>query len=128
MAAAAIFHFKRGHTDFTERYLGFAQGLPADRQAPFKLLLEDQRKKLEPLRHQARQARRQAREAFAAETFDRAKLAQAYASAAAARREMATLRAAWLEEVGTLLTAGERKEFLNLRRRGGHHRWRGPKE
>jgi uncharacterized membrane protein len=121
MAAAAMFHFKRGHHDFAGRYREFAQELPIDRQAAFSALIDEQRTILEPLRQRARLARRQAKDAFATEPFDPVKLAEAYALAAAARQEMATLRAAWLGKVGILLNAEERQKFLLQGRHGRHH-------
>ena len=121
MAAAAIIHFRNKHT-WTGQFQQFVQTLPGDRQAVLRKVLDDPRATLRPLRRKSRQARKRAQAAFAAEPFDRAKLTEAYAEAAAARQEMTRVRIDWYAKLAKHLTAKERQAYLKWRR--DHHRKR----
>ena len=123
MAAAALLHFRHGHDGPSGRFQSFIDTLPVERQKTLRASLGDQRERIRPLRKQVREARRRARELFAAEPFEREKLIQAYSEATDARIAINKARGEWFVNMANLLTADERRAFLEWRRK--HHGRRG---
>ena len=126
IAAAAMMHFRNGHGGERARFAHYVRQLPDDRQTTLTAALEQQRDQMRPLRQSAREARRRARDAFAAEPFDRQKLAEAYKAASEASMALAAARGEWFTKLATLLTAEERREYLKWQRshRRPGRRWR----
>ena len=124
MALATWLHFRKGHGPGHSRFARFVETLPVDRRGDVRRMLENHRDRIRPLRRTLRRARRQARDAFAAEPFDREALIKAYADVANARIALTRVRQELFPKLADELTVEERRAYLRNQRRGPRHRRR----
>ena len=124
MAVATMLHFRKGHGPGHSRFARFVETLPVDRREGVRSMLQEHRDRIRPLRRTLRQARRQARDVFSAEPFDRDALVRAYAAVADARIALTRARQEWFPKLADQLTVEERRAYLRSRRHWSRHRKR----
>lgn len=117
MAVATALHFRKHHGRPMARFDQYIQALPSKRRDTLRELLDQRRATIRPLRRQARAARSKARQAFAAEPFDRDRLFQTYRAASEARIALTKARGDWYAKFAAELSVDERRDYLKWRRR-----------
>ena len=122
MAVATLLHYRWGPGPGHSRFARFVETLPVDRRENVRKMLQEHRNRIRPLRRTLRRARRQARDVFSAEPFDRDALVAAYADVANARIALTRARQEWFPKLAEQLTVEERRAFLRSRRHWSRHR------
>lgn len=122
MAVATVLHHRWGKGPSHSRLARFVETLPVERRDSVRSMLREHRDRIRPLRRTLRRARRQARDAFSAEPFDRDALAAAYAEVANARIALTRARQEWFPKLAEQLTVEERRAYLRSRRKWSRHR------
>ncbi len=128
IGAGALWHFRFAfamHGDVPPSFGHYVATLPHERRHEIKDLLDEERAVVGPLRKRAREARRAVVRAFTSEPFSPEVLSKANDEAVAARIALTRARQQLFPKIATLMTAEERRDFLDWRRhRRRHWRWR----
>ncbi len=126
----SVWHFHAGKTlregGAPRHFRAFIRWLPSERRDEFRDTLRKLRPDLRPLRDKVRSARRQAEAAMVAEPFDRAAFASANRKLHEARAELHARRADTFAGLVEMMTAEERRLFLEWRQKHSRRwqRWR----